>query len=270
MPPLAEVQRLLRAAIVGGELSEVAPLLFGGADPAGRLAMHSRHYEASLVRALLVKFPATTWLVGSTLMDQAAREFVRRHPPTAPCIAEYGEDFPRFLAARESARGLHYLRFFAELEWQIGRAAIAADGPAIDLPALVAYGDQIADVAFVVQPSLGYLAGSWPVDELMRLYLSDTAPEQYRLSAAEIRLEICGSRGIFRFDRLEPAEFSFRQALAQGSPLGVAAERALEVDENLDIGAALRRFVTSGLVAGVRSPRPTNTLRASGPTNEPA
>jgi hypothetical protein len=254
VPPLAEVQRLLRAAIVGQESSEVVPFLVGGAEPAGRLAIHTRHYEASLVRALLLKYPATAWLVGSTLMDQAAREFVHRHPPTAPCIAEYGEGFPRFLAEYDVARDLPYLRFFTELEWHIGHAAIAADGPAINLPALAAYEDQIADVAFVVQPSLRYLAGSWPVDELMRLYLSDTAPEQYRLSAAETRLEICGSRGAFRFDRLAPGEFSFRQALAQGSPLGVAAEQALEVDESLDIGAALRGFVTSGLVAEVRSP----------------
>lgn len=255
MPPLAEVQRLLRAAIVGQESSEVVLFLVGGADPAGRLAIHTRHYEASLVRALLRKFPATTWLVGSALIQQTARAFVHLHPPAAPCIAEYGEDFPRFLAAREDARDIRYLHSFAELEWHLGRAAIAADGPAIDLPALEAYGDQIADVAVVVQPSLRYLAGSWPVDELMRLYLSDAAPEQYRLSAAEIRLEICGSRGTFRFDRLAPGEFSFRQALAQGSPLGVAAERALEVDESLDVGAVLRRFVTSGLVADVRSPR---------------
>lgn len=258
MLPLAEVQRLLRAAITGGEASEVAPLLVGGADPAARLGMHSRHYEASLVRALFVKFPATTWLVGSTLMNEAAREFIHRHPPMAPCIAEYGEEFPRFLAEQGRARDLQYLRLFAELEWFIGRAAIAADGPAIDLPVLAAYGDKVADIAFVTQPSLRYLAGAWPVDDLMRLYLSDTVPEHYQLSAEDIRLEIFGSRGTFRFDRLEPGEFSFRQALAQGAPLGVAAERALEVDENLDIGAALRDFVTSGLAAGVQSPQPAS------------
>jgi len=267
--PLAEVQRLLRAAIVGREVSEAVPLLFGGADPAGRLAIHNRHYEASLVRALLGKFPATTWLVGSDLIHQAAREFVHREPPTAPCIAEYGDDFPRFLAERENVRDLHYLRFFAELEWHVGHAAIAADPPAIDLLALAPYGDQVADVAFVVQPSLRYLKGSWPVDELMRLYLSDRAPEQYRLSAAETRLEICGSRGTFRFDRLEPGEFSFRRALAQGSPLGEAAEQALEVDESFDVGAALHRFVVNGLVAKIRSPRLPVTLQSNGFNIEP-
>ena len=269
MPPLAEVQRLLRSAIVSDELSEVAPLLSGGADPAGRLAIHSRHYEASLIRALHRKFPATTWLVGSALMDQAASAFVRCHPPTVPCIAEYGEGFSRFLATRADARDLGYLHAFVELEWHIGRASIAADGPAIALPALEAYGDKIADVAFVLQPSLHYLAAAWPVDELMRLYLSDIAPERYQLSAGEVRLEIGGSRGNFRFDRLEPGDFSFRCALAKGSPLGAAAEQALEVDEGLDVGAALRRFVTSGLVAEVRPPRLANSPRASDFTDEP-
>lgn len=269
MPTLAEVQRLLRAAIVGRESSEVVSFLVGGAKPAGRLAIHTRHYETSLVHALLGKFPATTWLIGSAPMHEAARDFVRHHPPTAPCIAEYGEDFPRFLAGRESLRYLHYLRCFVELEWHIGHAAIAADGPAIDLPALVPYGDQIADIAFIVQPSLRYLLSSWPVDQLMRFYLTDAAPEHYRLSPAEIRLEICGSRGTFRFDRLEPGEFSFRRALAQGSPLGLAAELALEADEGLDVGAALRRFIVSGLVAEVRLPRPSNALGANSSANAP-
>jgi hypothetical protein len=263
--PLLEVQRRLRNAIVGGKSSAVAPLLVGGADPGERLAIHRRHYETSLVSAILDKFPATTWLIGSSIMHDAARAFVGRHPPTTPCIAEYGEGFPRLLAERDEARDLPYLYWFAELEWHLGHVAIAVDRPALSLQCLADYGDRLGDVELVAQPGLRYLASPWPVDDLMRLYLTDTAPQRYLLSAGDIWLEIFGSRGTFRFIRLERGEFLFRQAIVSGGPLGAAAERALEADKSLDVGAALRRFVTDALVTEIRSPQATNCFSIENP-----
>ncbi|HEX5845517.1 MAG TPA: DNA-binding domain-containing protein, partial [Rhodoplanes sp.] len=153
MPPLVEVQRRLRDAVVGPGSSAIIPLLVGGADPGERLAIHRRHCEGSLVRALLEKFPATTWLIGSPAMHDAARAFVGRHPPIAPCIAEYGENFPGFLADREGSPSLAYLRWFAELEWRLVHAAIAIDRPALDLHSLAEHGD-LSDVELVAQPGL--------------------------------------------------------------------------------------------------------------------
>ncbi len=256
MPRLVEVQRRLRDAVVGPGSSAIIPLLVGGADPGERLAIHRRHYEGSLVRALLDKFPATTWLIGSPTMHAAARAFAHLHPPTSPCIAEYGESFPVFLAGHEGSRRLAYLRWFAELEWRLVHAAIAIERPALDLQRLANHGDRLPDLKLVAQPGLTYLASPWPVDDLMKFYLTDAAPEQHRLSAVAIWLEICGSRGAFRFDRLDRGEFLFREALVNGIALGAAAERALDADEEFDVGAALRRFVMNGLATDVRSPRP--------------
>ena len=255
VPPLFEVQRLLREAIIEGESSAIVPLLVGGANPAGRLEIHRRHYQDSLVSAIVEKFPGTTWLIGSPAMLEAASAFVRRHPPAAPCIAEYGEDFSRFLADREELGSLAYLRWFAELEWLLVRAAIAIDRPPLGMQSLADHCDHLADVELVGQPGLRYLASPWPVDELMKLYLTGAAPEQYALSAADVWLEICGARGAIRFDRLEHSEFLFRQAMATGNSLGIAAERALEADESFDVGAALQRFVMDGLVTEIRSPQ---------------
>lgn len=260
MPPLSEVQRLLREAIVEGKSSAIMPLLVGGGDPAGRLAIHRRHYEDSLVNAIADKFPGTTWLIGSQAMHAAAGAFVRRHPPGAPCIAEYGEDFPRFLAERDELSGLAYLRWFAELEWLLVHAAIAIDLPPLGLQSLADHREHLTDVELEGQPGLRYFASPWPVDELMKLYLTDAAPDQYALSAADVWLEIYGSRGAIRFDRLERSEFMFRQAVVAGRTLGVAAERALEADEWFDVGAALRRFVMAGLATKLRSPQSQSPL----------
>src|SRR4051812_44951384 len=94
-----DLQRRMRNAIVAEHpaTDEIAPFLVGARDPRARLAIHRRHYEASLVTALTDKFPAVTWLAGAAFMTEATRAFVHRHPPSMPCIAEYGADFPDFL-----------------------------------------------------------------------------------------------------------------------------------------------------------------------------
>ncbi len=254
MPSLADVQRRLRDAIVGASPTANVPLLIGGADPRERLAIHRRHFEASLVRALLDKFPATTWLIGSPAMLEAARAFARDRPPTTPCIAEYGESFPCWLASRAETQGRPYVRWFAELEWRLGRASIAIDQPSVGLESLADYRDRLADIVLVAQPGLRYFASPWPIDDLMKTYLTDAVLDQYALSSEDIWLEICGSRGDFRFDRLDRGEFVFRQAVASGIPLGAAAEQALGAGDDFDIGAALRRFVMDGLVTQIQSP----------------
>ena len=106
MPLLGEVQSLVRHALISGEVSAVAPLLVGGGDGAVRFRVHQRHYRASLVRALMEAFPATVWLTGSAFVEEAARRFVAAHPPDRPCLAEYGEAFPAFVAALPEASNL--------------------------------------------------------------------------------------------------------------------------------------------------------------------
>jgi hypothetical protein len=255
MPSLDETQFRLRAAVVAGDTSAAAPMLVGGCDPAKRVAIHHRHYVTSLVAALLGKFPAVCWLMGSRFVTDAAKDFIRGHPPTAPCIAEYGRDFPAFLADRPGAERLPYLRLFAELEWHLGHIAIAVDRPALGIDAFAAVAaDTIPDLVLELQPGLHYLFAQWPIDDLMKLYLSATAPERYSFEPAETRIEICGARGEFRINRLDAGTFAFRSAISEGETIGVAAERALRVEANFDAGRALAMLVSERLATAITTP----------------
>ena len=251
MLSLSNLQRRVRNAVIadaGTGMDDLAPLLVGGRDPRGRLAIHRRHYEASLVAALMEKFPAVTWLTGAAFITEAARTFVHRHPPRVPCIAEYGAGFPQWLADRAGAERLPYLRAFAELERCVGRAAIAVDVPPIALSAFADHEETLADLRPCLQPGLNYLAAAWPVDDLMRLYLSDAAPDRYVFEPMDLYLEIRGARGEFQVTRLDAASFHFRNALARGQSIGGASEVGLEQDALFDPGQALVALVASGLV----------------------
>jgi hypothetical protein len=244
----------MRDAIILGADADIVPLLRGGRDPAARLAVHRRHYEASLVEAIHRKFPGVIWLVGEAFASAAAREFVHWHPPTAPCIAEYGESFPDFLGRYPGSTGVPYLVWFAKLEWCLGAVAQAVEVPAMRLEDLSTYEPQtILELVLRAQPGLRYLEASWPVDQLLELFLSGAEPDRYALETARVQLQIHGARGRFRIDRLDPGTFAFRTGIAADLTLGQAAERALEADASFDPGRALAGFVADGLARGLRS-----------------
>lgn len=185
MPALAEIQAGIRDALVRGSRAPVTPALSGGTHPEYRLAIHQRQYAASLTKALLDRFPATVWLVGSALVTDAAASFIREQPPSRPCIAEYGEAFPIHLAAHPAAISLPYLGQFAELEWHLGRLALATDR----------------------SPNVQHLHLHWALDELIGLYLSDSAPDQFSLRQEDVWLEVRGLRGELQMRRLTADDF---------------------------------------------------------------
>ncbi len=190
MPGLADIQAAVRDALVRGDRSAAAPMLSGGARPEHRLAIHQRHYAASLTGALLDRFPATVWLVGSDLVTDAATSFIREQPPSKPCIAEYGELFPQHLGAHPAAATLQYLSQFAELEWQLGRLALATDALA----------------------NAHYVHLGWSLDELFGVYLSDSAPDAFALRHEDVWLEVRGLRGTLDMRRLTMDDFPARAA----------------------------------------------------------
>jgi hypothetical protein len=187
---LADIQAGIRHALVEGHPAAVLPALMGGKCPAGRLAIHQRHYWASLTRALVERFPATVWLVGSELVTHVVSLFIREHPPTKPYLAEYGEEFPRYLGAHPAAGSLPYLMQFAELEWHLGRLALATED----------------------STNVQYVHIDWALDELIGFYLSGTAPDEYVLRQEDVWLELRGLRGALEMNRLTREEFARRVA----------------------------------------------------------
>ena len=168
---LADVQQRMTSALRTGKPDSCASLLVGGTAPATRLAVHARHHQGSLTRAIAERFPATAWLAGSALVADAAAAFVRIRPPARPCLAEYGEAFPAFLGTWPGAAHLPYLAQFAAIDWHLGRLAIATDDAPVTLRL------------------------DWPLDELMTFFLSGQAPEAYELHAESVWLEVRGARG---------------------------------------------------------------------------
>jgi hypothetical protein len=249
---LADFQAQVRGAIVDGNTVALAPLLTGSRDPLKRFAIHRRHYASHLAQTLVGKFPAMEWLAGSQFMLAAAGAFIRACPPRAPCMTEYGKEFPAFVSDPAEAKELPWLRWVGELEWRLGHAALAVEHAPLALAALSEVKpEQLADCTLALQPGLHYLSAPWPVDDLIKLFLSDRAPERYALDAEDVFLEVCGARGTFSIARLDAGNFALRTALASGASIGGAAEQALGNDPTFDAGQGLVQIVTAGLATAI-------------------
>ena len=254
--PLADLQRLVRDAVVNGDSASIGPFLVGGSWPARRFDIHRRHYEESLTAAVVGRFPATGWLIGARRLGVAARAFVHAHPPIAPCIAEYGPAFPGFLSTWQDMARLEYVQAFADLDWHLGRLAVSVDEAPVERHELArTRPDDLADAVVTLQAGLHYAAAPWPIDALIQMYLADSSPDSWTLRDDDVRLEIRGARGEFRFARLSAAVFAFRSSLACGRTLGDAAGHALAIDEAFDPGAALVAALDEGLIRSLRKPR---------------
>jgi hypothetical protein len=254
VPSLAETQSQFRAAL-DGQGRGVLPLLGRVPDAAARLAIYQRHHRQSLVRHLRGRFPTVEWLLGSDATEDLARAFIVAHPPTAPCMAEYGEPFPAFVAASHAGRRFAYLAPAARLDWWLGQTAVAVDMPAIAIDTLASIPpEQLPELRLILQPGVRYLDAAWPVDELVQLRLADRPPQSYRLDPLSVCLEITGARGAFRIGRIDRPTLIFRATLAAGGSIGAAAGSAFAADRAFDAGGALASLFAASLVCAVVPP----------------
>jgi hypothetical protein len=118
MTALAELQRRFRAALLEGDESGIErDVRHDGLSAAKRLQIYRNNARLLLTEALKANFPATCRIADERFFAYAAAEFIRRHPPRQPRLAEYGSELPDFLAGFAPAAGLPWLADLARLEW---------------------------------------------------------------------------------------------------------------------------------------------------------
>jgi hypothetical protein len=176
-------------------------------------------------------------------------------PPKAPCIAEYGEGFPAYIATLPIGTRAPYLASVAEADWHLGQVSIAIAGTPLPIVGLASIPeDRLPDIQLTLQPGLRFLASEWAVDSLLALHLGGNPPEQFVLERERVWLQIRGARGRFGIERLGPGAFSFRRTVAEGGSLGSAVERALAEQGDFDPGNALASLFAFGLVVRTELP----------------
>lgn len=251
MPPLAELQRDFRRALLEEDAAALSALIEGG--PA-RLAVHRNNLFASLGDVLRDTYPALCRLVDARFFAYAAHEFIRCHPPERPVLAEYGARFADFIAGFPPCREFPYLADVARLEWLMHSAAIAEDARPLAIAALAGVAPEAAPLLrFALHASLGLIASPWPIDALWRANRRGGEGE-VDLAEGGVRLQVSRSGEDVVMRPLDASCFAFRRALAGSATLEAAAEAALAISADFDLPRALGDLFAEGAVTGMVLP----------------
>jgi hypothetical protein len=226
VPTLLEVQRAMRASLLGNDDGAAAAML---AEEPDRLNIYRNTFVAGVTKALRLAYPAVHRLVGADFFDGAAGLFIAQCPPRAAWLDEYGAEFPEFLSNFQPAATLVYLADVASLEWAVSRALHAADAEPLDLARLAALSpDEQAGVSFVPHPSVALLRTDYPADVIWRgvLGADDAALAAVDLGSGPVHLMVARlAAGIETF-RLNETAWRFAAALCDGRPLETALAEA--------------------------------------------
>ena len=183
MTPLRELQRDLRAALLGADdAAAAAAVRDDGLSGAARLGIYRHHVFVTLTAALAAAFPVVCRLVDERFFGYAADRYIRTEPPAGPCLFAYGATFPAFLAEFPPCHALPYLADVARLEWAMQRALDAPDATPLAADALrSAPPERACDLIFTLDPSVALLASPWPIDRIWRA--NQPAAESVKVSS---------------------------------------------------------------------------------------
>jgi hypothetical protein len=250
MSSLRELQTGFREALlVDEERGIAAAILPDGLNRAARIAVYRHHVFASLTAALTTTYPVVCRLVDLRFFGWLADNYVRKHPPSAPCLFEYGGKFAVFIERFPACAALPWLADVARLEWAMNTALHAPDAVPLAPNRLAAMPPEtLARLVVEFDPSVTLLESRWPVDAIWRANQSGAEPPIVDLDSGPVRLEIRRHSDDVVFRALPAGAFAFRRALAEHAPLERAVEAALAADVSFGLAAEIRAVLDEQLL----------------------
>jgi Putative DNA-binding domain len=215
-------------------------------QPRKRYAVYRNNVTVSLVRALEANFPAVRKLLGEIYFAGIAREFVQIHPPQSPLMFFYGNKFANFIEAQSDLTDYPYLSDVARLEQQWRISYHAEDIPCLRPDEISTQDDEgLANLRLTPHPAFALLSSRFPVHSIFMANRADTGivvnssfePEHVVISRREYVVEM---------QAVSIGAFVFLQNMAKGETLGIAAEAAFDVDNNLNLANCIGTLLLTG------------------------
>ncbi|MBI2734942.1 MAG: putative DNA-binding domain-containing protein [Rhodospirillales bacterium] len=240
--------RDLQSAFAAQLAGEDQPGLAAEIHPAAaRLRIHRHHILDSLCSALAATFPTVQAVVGADFFRGLARGFVGRSLPSQPVLAEYGEDFPAFIAGHDAARDLPYLADVARLDWALNLAFHAPAGgrlAAADLTAVPVH--RLPSLRLALAPGTALICSPYPLDRIWAASQPDVPADAVDIDGGGAFLLVLRRPDDAAFVTLSAGEAAFVTGIVTGLSLEEAAGRA---HSGFDLTASFGRLLALGVFA---------------------
>jgi hypothetical protein len=257
MSSLRELQR----QFVGALFNELpAPW---GAEAAAGVEIYRNNLHEGFLKALALGFPVIQRLVGEGYFRQLARDFLHAHPSRAGDLHAIGAPFPNYLRGCFPGTEYAYLPDVAQLEWAYEQASIAADAPVFDVRSLAHVDpDSYGELRFAVHPACYLVSSRYPILRIWQVNQMDAdmdltvdlsiGPDHIVTRRAGHRVELV---------RVQPGGYRLLECFARNATLGEALCALQRIEPAFDLGDALRRFITLGMIT---EHQPDNPLSNKG------
>ncbi|MFZ6817234.1 putative DNA-binding domain-containing protein [Undibacterium sp. Ji22W] len=215
---------------------------------AERLRIYRGNLHAVWTNALKNAYPVIYQLVGDAFFEQLSILYGFQSPSRSGDLNIFGQDFADFLRDEVSVIEFPYFTAVAVLEWQQHLAYYAADVVALDLTNFLSIaGDKAAQYRFDFHPGVALVQSNFPSVQICLAHQAGLTQEfDLPLNTPSYALV---SRKDWRVDltQLSQAEYVALLALRASDSLGAALEKALELDPEFDIAAALQNWFQRGI-----------------------
>jgi hypothetical protein len=256
MPALRELQLEVVAAMFDESDLARAHVREDGMSAGARLSVYQNNLREGFIKALALGFPVIERLGGTDYFRQLALEFLAAHPSRSGNLHHIGAPFPPFLARKFAGTQYAYLADVAALEWAYEEAQIAADADALSAEAFASIAPEDYErLTFTFHPACRLVQSHYPIVKIWRVNQSETlSDELIDLDAGGDNVLVLRTPECVEFHRLPAADFALFEALAHGDNLGVALDRAQAVENDFDLGAALRHLLELRILSALRLP----------------
>jgi hypothetical protein len=243
---LPDLQAALAAHVMGRDRADLVAAVVGDTIPAdARLRVYRHHISHSLCAALAATFPTVQALVGEGFFRTLAQSFVSGALPAQPVLAEYGADFPAFVATYEPARTLPYLADIARLDWALNVAFHSPEGrrlAATDLAGIAA--ERLPSLSLGLPEGASLIRSHYPIDRIWTAAQPGAPADTVDLDAGRADLLVLRRADDAAFIVLDAGEAIFVTALAGGLSLEIAEEQTVSTEPGFDLSTAFARLLT--------------------------
>ena len=221
----------------------------GQEEPRKRYNVYRNNVTLSLLEAMTATFPVVLRLVGTSMFEKIAIEFIRNFPPSSPVLLKYGQEFPQFLEQNRLVKQIPYLPDIARCELLYLKTYHGADADPIAIEALSAYAPEVmASLKFSCHPSALFFTSKWPVGSIwFTNKFDDEIKPLDSLRGGEailfIRPQVEVVAHVIANDLSD-----FLQLIASDMTLGAAAEQILSNSSKFDLQNALEAMFHFGLI----------------------
>jgi hypothetical protein len=214
-----------------------------------RLGIYTEAYAARLIEVLAETFPAAQAALGQELFARLVGEFARHHPSRFRSARAYGEELPRWLAARLEGVRAQGIADLARFEWTVAGAFDAADQVALTPASLAGIAAaQWPQLRFAYSPTVRRLSVTSNCVAWWKFACAEDArPSRWRSTGIQQWLVWRQELAVF-YRRLSRAETQALDAGLAGATFGQLCE---QLSSPAIAATMLQGWFNAGLIVGV-------------------